>query len=160
VAGPQFAASATVLQIQGLAMIATFVLAGWSFALLSLRRYRGLLVANASAFVVSCSLTLVLAGTDGAEGAAVATVAAETALAVGLLAVLVRGYPQLRPSAKVVVKVVLAALPAIALALLPDVPSVVRALLALGAYGLVIAATRAVPAEVLELIPYRPRKNA
>ena len=39
VAGPEFAASAGLL-IQGLAFIASFLVAGWSFALLSLKRYR------------------------------------------------------------------------------------------------------------------------
>lgn len=153
VGGAKYAASAGVLQIQGTAMIASFVLAGWSFALLSLKRYRSLLVVNFVALVVSTVLTLVLAGSDGAHGAAIATVCGESALAVGSLIALTRGHPELRPKLAVIAKVALSAAPAVVLALLSGVPSIVRALLALAVYGLLILLTRAVPREVLELLP-------
>ena len=52
----------------------------------------------------------------------------------------------------------MAAVPAVVLALLPGVPSLVRALLALLAYGLVIVLTRAVPEEAIELLPARMRR--
>lgn len=157
IAGPKYAASAGVLQIQGIAMLASFVLAGWSFALLSLKRYRALLAVNLLALVVSFVLTLVLAGADGARGAAIATLCGESTLAVASLIVLVRGHPALRPRLTVAVKVLASAAPAAALALLPGVPSIVRALLALLVYGVLILATRAVPGEVLELLPLRGR---
>jgi O-antigen/teichoic acid export membrane protein len=156
VAGPKYAGAAAVLRIQGLAMIASFVLAGWSFALLSLKRYRGLLLANAAALAVSCALTLTLAAVHGARGAAVATLGGEGTLAAGTLFVLVLGHPELRPPLGILPKVALAAAPATVLALATDLPSLVRALLALGAYGLLIALMRAVPKELTELIP-RPR---
>ena len=159
VAGPQYNASAEVLQIQGTALIATFVLAGWSFALLSLKRYRGVLLANLAAFLVSCSATIVLAGSHGATGAAVATVCGESVLALGLLVALLHGHPELRPKLGILLKVALSSAPAVALALLPGVPSPLRMLLALGAYGLLILLTRAVPAEVLELLPARARRG-
>ena len=158
VAGPKYAASAEVLQIQGIALIATFVLAGWGYALLAMERYREVLLANLIAFLVSCAATLSLAGTHGAVGAAVATVCGETVLAVGSLVVLVRGHRELRPRLGIVLKVALAAVPAVVLALLPGVPSLVRALLALLAYGLVIVLTRAVPEEAIELLPARMRR--
>jgi O-antigen/teichoic acid export membrane protein len=158
VAGPKYAASAEVLQIQGIALIATFVLAGWGYALLAMKRYKEVLLANLIAFLVSCAATLALAGTHGAVGAAVATVCGETVLAVGSLVVLVRGHRELRPRLGIVVKVVLAAAPAVVLALLPGVPSLARALLALLAYGLVIVLTRAVPEEAIELLPARMRR--
>ena len=158
VAGPKYAASAEVLQIQGIALIATFVLAGWGYALLAMERYREVLLANLIAFLVSCAATLSLAGTHGAVGAAVATVCGETVLAVGSLVVLVRGHRELRPRLGIVLKVTLAAVPAVVLALLPGVPSLVRALLALLAYGLVIVLTRAVPEEAIELLPARMRR--
>jgi O-antigen/teichoic acid export membrane protein len=153
VAGPEYVASAEVLQIQGFALIATFAFAGWSFALLSLQRYKSVLLANLLAFVVSCSLTIVLASSHGATGAAAATLCGESVLAIGLLVGLVRTRRELRPKLGIVLKVFLAAAPAVALALLAGVPSLVRTLLALCAYGLVIVLTRAVPPEVLELLP-------
>jgi O-antigen/teichoic acid export membrane protein len=160
VAGPKYAASAGVLQVQGLALVATFVLAGWSYALLSLKRYRGVLGANLAAFVVSCSVTSMLAASDGAAGAAVATICGEGVLALGLLLALVRGHPELRPRLGIVVKVALAAAPAVAVALSSAVPSAPRMLLALGVYGLLIMLTRAVPGEVVELLPAGLRRPA
>jgi O-antigen/teichoic acid export membrane protein len=158
VAGPKYAAAAEVLQIQGLALIATFVLAGWGYALLAMKRYKEVLLANLIAFLVSGAATLALASTHGAVGAAVATVCGETVLAVGSLVVLVRGHRELRPRLGIVLKVVLAAAPAVVLALLPGVPSLARALLALLAYGVVIVLTRAVPEEAIELLPARMRR--
>jgi O-antigen/teichoic acid export membrane protein len=158
VAGPEYAASAEVLQIQGVALVATFVLAGWGYALLAMKRYKEVLLANLLAFLVSCAATLTLASSHGAVGAAVATVCGETVLAVGSLVVLVRGHRELRPRLGIVLKVVLAAAPAVVLALLPGVPSLARALLALLAYGVVIVLTRAVPEEALELLPARMRR--
>jgi O-antigen/teichoic acid export membrane protein len=158
IAGPAFAGSAAVLRIQGIALIATFVLGGWSFALLSLKRYRGLLLANLAAFVTSASLTIVLAGSHGARGAAVATLCGESVLALGSLLALVHGSPELRPKLGIVLKVALAAAPGVALALESSAPSLLRALLALAAYALLIVLTRAAPAELLELLPARLRR--
>jgi O-antigen/teichoic acid export membrane protein len=158
VAGGKYAGSVAVLQIQGLALVASFVVAGWSFALLSLKLYRGVLLTNLAAFVVSCGLTIVLAASDGAKGAAIATLCGETVLALGSLLALVRRHPELRPKLVIVGKVALATAPGVALALLPGVPSLVRMLLALAAYALVIMLTRAVPEEILALLPGRPRR--
>jgi O-antigen/teichoic acid export membrane protein len=155
VAGPSFAGSAPVLEILGAAMIATFVLSGWSFALLSLQHHRGLLIANAIAFVVSCALTATLASANGAQGAAVATLCGETALAVGVLIALVSRHPELRPGLRVAFKVALAAAPAAVLATVPDVSSLVRALLALAAYAVLLLLTRAVPPELMEIVSQR-----
>jgi O-antigen/teichoic acid export membrane protein len=152
VAGPKFAGAAGVLRIQGLAMIASFLVAGWGFALLSLKLYRSLLLANAAAFVVSCAMTLALAHTHGARGAAVATVCGEAVLAGGSLLALLRGQPALRPELAVVPKVLLAAAPGVAIALASGLPSLVSALLALAVYALLLGLTRAVPREILEVV--------
>jgi O-antigen/teichoic acid export membrane protein len=155
VAGHSFAGAAEVLRIQGLAMIASFILTGWSFALLALQRHRGLLLANGAAFVVSCVLTLVLASSHGATGAAVATLCGESALAACLLAALMSAHPELRPKLGVLLKVALAAAPGAVLALVPDLPSVVRALLAVLVYAVILLLTRALPAELMQLITRR-----
>jgi hypothetical protein len=140
-------------------LIASFVVAGWSFALLSLKLYKGVLLVNLAAFLVSCSLTIVLAGSDGARGAAIATICGEGVLALGSLLVLVHGRPELRPKLGIVLKVALAAAPAVVLALLPDLPSLVCALLALLLYGVLIVLLRAVPSEIVELLPLRLRSR-
>ncbi|HEV3046252.1 MAG TPA: hypothetical protein VGY13_02725 [Solirubrobacteraceae bacterium] len=155
VAGPRYAGSAAVLEIQGLALIATFVLGGWNLALVSLERYASLVRANLVALAVSVSLTVLLAGAHGARGAALATVCGESVLALGTLFALVRAAPEFRPRPAVLAKVAGAAVSATALALAPDLPSLARLALALGAYGLVIGLTRAMPRELLELLPAR-----
>ena len=158
VAGAKYAASAEVLQIQGIALVATFVLAGWGYALLAMKRYKQVLLANLVAFIVSCASTLALASSHGAVGAALATVCGETVLAAGSLVVLVRGHREMRPKLGIVLKVALAAAPAAVLALFPELPSLARALLALLAYALVIVLSGAVPEEAIELLPERMRR--
>jgi O-antigen/teichoic acid export membrane protein len=155
VAGREFAASTEVLQIQGIALIASFVVAGWSYALLSLERYRQVLLVNLAAFIVSCSATITLASGDGATGAAVATLCGETVLALGTLLALAHGRSEFRPKLTILLKVTLAAAPAAVVALVPDLSSLVRGLLALAVYALVITLTRATPREITELIPRR-----
>jgi O-antigen/teichoic acid export membrane protein len=73
VGGPKYAGSVPVLRIQGIALAASFMVAGWGFALLTIKRYRPLLIVNAVALIVSCALTLALATSHGATGAASAT---------------------------------------------------------------------------------------
>ncbi|HTR88924.1 MAG TPA: oligosaccharide flippase family protein [Solirubrobacteraceae bacterium] len=158
VAGPHFAGAAEALQVQGLALIASFLLAGWGYALLSLRRHRGLLFANGAALAVSATLTIALASVDGARGAALATVCGESVLALGYLIALVSGDREFRPRLGVVAKVVVAGAPAAALALVPDIPSLVRAIAVLALYGVLIVALRATPPEIFELLPARMRR--
>jgi O-antigen/teichoic acid export membrane protein len=154
IAGPQFAGAAAVLRIQGIAMIASFLIAGWGFGLISTKRYGSLLLVNALAFAVSCALTLTLAPSHGARGAALATVCGEAVLAGALLIALVRSQPLFRPQLAIVPKVALAAAPAVAIALLATgLSSLARALLALAAFALIVAVTRAIPEEITELIP-------
>ncbi|HEY2180633.1 MAG TPA: oligosaccharide flippase family protein [Solirubrobacteraceae bacterium] len=157
IAGPKFAAATSVLQIQGIALLASFAVAGWSFALLSLRRYKGVLLTNLAAFAVSCGLTVALASSDGAKGAAIATLCGESTLAVGSLLALVHGRPDLRPKLTIVAKLAIAGAPAVVVALVPDLSSLVRALLAVVVYGVLVVLTRALPTELIELLPARLR---
>ena len=158
VAGRKYAGAVPVLQIQGFALMASFLLAPWGYVLLSLRRHRGLLVANASALAMSATLTLLLAHTDGARGAAIATLCGESTLAIGYLLALMRVGREYRPPLAVVGKVVVAAAPATALALVPGLTSLLRTIAALLVYALAIAAVRALPVELLELLPARMRR--
>lgn len=163
ITGPQFseyAGSVTVLQIQGIALAASFMVAGSGYALLTLSRYRGLLAVNAMALAVSCVLTLVLARSDGAEGAAIATLCGETTLAVGCALVLGAGDPDLRPSLARAPRVVVAAVPAIVLMLTLNLPSIALTAIVLSSYALAIVLTRAMPPEIAELIPRRTARKA
>jgi O-antigen/teichoic acid export membrane protein len=88
--------AASVLRIQGLAVTATFLAVACSFPLLSLRRYRALLVANALGLAVALAVSLALVPGLRAHGAAIATVAAELTLAATAAAALTRAQPGLR----------------------------------------------------------------
>ncbi len=155
VAGPHYAGAASVLAIQAWAMVASFVVAGWSFGLLSLHKHRSLLITNLLSLVVSVVLTLVLAAGDGAQGAAIATIGCEATLAVSTLAALTRRRPAYRPQAAVMLKVAAAAGLAAAAAFVPDLPSLVAALVAMAVYAVVVLALGAVPGELRELLPGR-----
>ncbi len=158
IAGPRFAGAVPVLRIQGVTMIVSFVIAGWGFALISIKRHSGLLAANGAALVVSCALTLSLAATHGARGAAWATLGGELTLAAGSLIALVRGHPEFRPRLAILPKVAFAAVPGVILLIATDLSSLVQALLAVAAYGLLVILSGAVPKEIDELIP-RPRRR-
>ncbi len=162
-AGPKFheyEGSIPVLRILGVAMIASFLSAGWGFALLSTKSYRPLLVVNAAALLVSCVLTLILASTYGGTGAAVAVLCGETTLAAGNLLALARAHPDLRPRLAVIPKVFIATAPAAVLAVVLDLSSLVNTAIVLAVFALLIVLTRAVPKEVVELLPLSRRRGA
>jgi len=157
IAGPKFAPAAAVLRIQGLALIATFMGAVLGYALLSLGRYREVLLINLAVLVLSGVLTSVLASSYGAVGAASATTAVEV-LYTGMLAVAVlRAGARPQISVAGAPRAVLAALLG-ALALVPaNLPSIARPVLALAVYCSALLVLGAVPKELLEQIP-RPRR--
>jgi O-antigen/teichoic acid export membrane protein len=159
VAGSEFEPAVDVLRIQGAALLATFLLATGSYALLSLARYRALVTVNALALVVSAVLTLTLAPTLGAEGAAIATLCGESVLAVASGIAVVRAHRDLRPSFQALPATLLAAACGAALALVPSLPDLARVMLAAAGYGAVLAALGAIPAEVREAVGGRVRRH-
>jgi O-antigen/teichoic acid export membrane protein len=152
VAGEAFEGSVDVLRIQGPAILGTFLLATWGFALLSLRRYRELIACNAVALTVAAGVTVVLVPAHGAVGAAIATTAAELTLAAGYLLALARGPSRLRVSLAVYPRLALAVALALAPALLLDVSDAVAVGLATGVYFAVLKVTGAIPADVLRAL--------
>jgi O-antigen/teichoic acid export membrane protein len=160
VGGQEYAAAAGALQIEGVALLASFVLAGWGFGLLSLHRHRTILLANVLALVVSAVLTLILARTHGARGAALASVCGETTLAVFYLVGLIRADRALRPKLGAAARVALAAAPPVALSLLLRLPALLEPLAALALFVVLIVVLRAVPDELYELIPPARRRSA
>ena len=108
VGGPRFGPSVPVLQIQGLAVVTSFMVALFGSMLLALRLFRSLVWSNAIAVAVATVLSLALIPPFGARGAAVAPTAAEACLAIAYYV----GLRRARPA----VKVSLSLLPRIALA--------------------------------------------
>jgi O-antigen/teichoic acid export membrane protein len=159
VAGQEYAGAAGALRIEGGVLLASFVLAGWGFGLLALHRHRVMLLANLAALAVSVVLTVILARTDGARGAALASVCGETTLALLYLGGLVRGSPELRPKLGAAVKIVLAAIPALAVALVPGLSQLLQPIAALALFAVLILLLRAVPSEIYELIPPGLRRS-
>lgn len=160
VAGPKFGPSVDVLRIQGFALIATFVGALLGYALLSLGRYREVLLINLSVLLASGVLTGVLASRFGALGAASATTTVEV-LYTGMLAVAVlragtRPQVSFARMPRAVLSAVLGALALVP----PDLPNLVRPLLAIAIYSGCLLALGAVPRELLEQIPGRRRSLA
>lgn len=154
VAGPGFEESAGVLRIQGVALMASFLLASWGFGLAALHRHRALVVTNAIALATTTGLALVLIPAAGAEGGAIAGLAGELALTLGYGIALMGPSPELRASPAIVPKVALATGLA-ALAALLGLPELAAAAIASCVYLAVLLATRAIPRELYEALPGR-----
>jgi O-antigen/teichoic acid export membrane protein len=161
VAGNAYAGAVPVVRVQSLALLFTSVLTGWAFALLSLERFRGLLIANAVAFTVSCVLTIALASANGARGAATASLCGELVLASGYLAVLLRSHPEMRLRARptFLLKVLVATLPTAVLMLATDLPSVLMAIAGLATYGALLLVMKALPPELADSLLRRRSAN-
>jgi O-antigen/teichoic acid export membrane protein len=155
VAGPHFDPSVAVLRIQALALLGTFLAAVWGFALLSLHRHSALLIANAVVLVVSSALALTLVPAHGAQGAAVATVAGESVLAIGYAAFLMSHRPDLRVSMSVVPRVAMASALALSPLLVASLGPIVQVTASTAIYAVTLAVLRAIPPEVSHLIRRR-----
>jgi O-antigen/teichoic acid export membrane protein len=140
-------AAVSVLQIQGLVLTASFVSASSMFGLLALRRYRQMLIATSSALALNIALGLILIPDLGARGGAIADVATETVMAVGLTFALIQAVPRHGITAEIVPAVLLALTVAAAAWLLP-VGSVARVGLATVLYFGILLITGAIPDEV------------
>jgi O-antigen/teichoic acid export membrane protein len=154
VAGPDFVDAAPALRIQGVTLLASFLLAPIGFALLSIHAHRRILVVNVLAFVVTVAAVAGLAGSLGPEGAAIGTVIGEWTLALGYLIALRRESPQTVPSLRAPERAVAAAVPCLLFALAP-IPSGLAAVCGLAVYAVLVLLVRAVPEELLELLPRR-----
>jgi O-antigen/teichoic acid export membrane protein len=153
VAGAGFEGAIPALRLQAWALLASFVLAPAAFALLSLRLHRQIAGANLLALATSAVLTLLLAPEEGATGAGVATLVGESVLMLTTLGLLVHARPDLRPHLGVVVKTALALGAGLAAALLSGLPALPATIIAVAVYTGVVLATRAVPAELRDLLP-------
>jgi O-antigen/teichoic acid export membrane protein len=132
VAGPKFGPAIAVLRIQSVAMVGLFVAFAATFGLLSIRRYRDLLWITLIGLAANTGLTLALAPSLGARGAAIASATTEVLLGAAAVWLLIRAPGGVRLSLAGVPRVALAAGLAIATALtgLPPV--------ALGVLGTVV----------------------
>ena len=157
VAGSDFVDAAPALRIQGATLLASFLLAPIGFALLSIHAHRGILAANIVAFGVTIGSVAALATTLGPEGAALGTVVGEWTLGLGYLIALRRESPGTVPSFRTAARALAAAAACLPFALLP-IPSWTAGICGVAAYALLVLMVRAVPEELLDLLPRRARR--
>ena len=154
-AGRKYADAVAVLRVQGIALLASFLVALGGYALLSLRRHRALLITNGLALATAVALTLALAPGHGAVGTAYANLAGEAVLVGGYFLALRRGEDGARISLELLPRVALAAAAGVAVALLVQASPLLGAALAGAAYVAGLVLLRAVPAEILEALRAR-----
>ena len=151
-AGAEGEPAVEVLQIQSIAIGATFLHAATGFPLLGLKMYRETLIANLSSLVVAVALTLILAPDMGARGAAIAAVCAEVMLAIVQAWMLLRAPDAPRLPIATLAIGALCAGAAIAAGLLTPAHSVVQTAVGVAVYLGLLGVTRQFPGEARELV--------
>lgn len=152
--GPGFAPAVPVLRLQALALLGGFLGTTYSYTLLSLHMHGSLLRVTLAGLVLSIALSAALVPRLGAEGASLAAIVCEFAVAGGYLLALVRGHRHLRPRASTLPRVALAAAAAVSVMLL-GLPSIVLWALASAIFVGLLLALRAFPPELLHVLPGR-----
>jgi O-antigen/teichoic acid export membrane protein len=156
VAGDSGQGSVAVLRILAIGVLATFLVAAWGFVLLSLERYRDLVIANASVLLLAVVLSIVLIPAFGAEGSGAVTASLEICLAAAYGVLIARRRPDLVPSVAIVPKVALALAAAFAVGIpLLAVHPVVATATGAGAYAAVLWVLKAIPPELLAALRRR-----
>lgn len=153
IGGSSFRPAAQVLAFQGIGLGAMFVNVACGYGLLSLGLYRTILAINSSSLLLNIVIVSILTSLDGARGAAIGTGITEIVVALVQAWAFTRSGHSLRPSLSVLPRVLLAG----AIAILPlffgGVPTVARLVLSTVAFIVVATVTRAIPDEVLNLLP-------
>jgi len=156
IGGAKFQPSVEVLEILGAGAAGTFLVATWSFALLTLRLYRELIWINGVAVLLAVGLSAILIPADAARGAGIVTATLEVSLALAYGAVLSIRHPDLRPSLAQVPRVLLAFALAFGVAEVVPVYSLLAVLIGVLVLVVMLFALRVVPAEFLQAIRRRP----
>ncbi len=144
-----------VLRIQGAAVIATFVAVACGFPLLTLRRYRAVLASNLLALAISATLTLALAPSLGARGAAIAALLAEAGLAISQVVMLGRTAPDVALPVLAVAVAALAGGAAVLVGILVPVHPLIGIVLASAVYFALLKLLGRFPPEVREILAGR-----
>lgn len=156
VAGADFEPAISVLQIQAGALLSGFLAITGALALVSLHRHVALLLGNLVGLVAIIVLTATLVPHYGADGAAIAMLAADSGLVV-LYGVVLFGSRIVRYDLQLVPRIAVAGLASAALVLTPleRIPLVVTAT---AVYWAVLMLLRGLPHEVIDaLLRREPR---
>ncbi len=144
-----------VLRIQGAAVVATFLAVACGFPLLTMRRYRAVLFSNLGALVISAALTLALAPSLGARGAAIAALVAELGLAISQAVMLKRASPNVELRASTAAIVVGIGAAAAALGIVLPIHPLLAVLVASVVYFALLRLFGRFPPEVREILSSR-----
>jgi O-antigen/teichoic acid export membrane protein len=148
----EFSGSVAVLRILGAGIPATFLVATWSYALLSLQAYRPLVLANAVAVAVAVVLCVTLIPSLGARGSAVVAASLEIILATVYAVILGRIGDAASLDRGRMARMVLAFGAAYAAGLLLPGPPVLRTIYALVVLMLGVVGLRLFPEEFVEML--------
>lgn len=159
IGGPAYESHVDVLRILSIALLGTFVICARGYPLLSLDRLHAILASNAVALAIVLVLGVPLISVYGAEGAAIALVAAELTLAACYEFALSRGQPERRLTIGFVTRVAAVALAAGAVAIALALTSLASAVVGLAVYALALLALRLIPVEIREAL-FRHRHPA
>ena len=145
-----------MLQIQGPAIIASFLVAVWAGGLYAVHAQRQLVIAGLVGIASVTVLTAILGSSQGARGAAIAMTASEILFAGVCGVLLMRTRPHLRVDVKVVPKIALAlALGAGGALASSGPPPVALVALASLVYLGVVVLTKAIPVDVWQALRRR-----
>ncbi len=150
--GGTFSGSVDVLRILGAGIPATFLVATWSYALLSLQAYRPLVAANTFAVVVAIILCITLIPWLGARGSAVVTASLEIVLSAVYAVILRRLGDTAALDRRRLGRMILAFAVAYAVGLLLPGPSVLRTAAALVTLAVGVVTLRLFPGELLDMV--------
>jgi O-antigen/teichoic acid export membrane protein len=150
VAGPDFAPAADVLRLHAVALLASFAAAVFGYTLLSLRRHAAVLAMNAGALGAMAIAGTLLTRSNGAEGAAAATILSELVLGVvGAIMLRRTGALSAPLSLRVIPRLAVAGAVAVAIPVALSLPALPAAVIGTAVFGALALALRAVPDEVL-----------
>jgi O-antigen/teichoic acid export membrane protein len=147
VAGGQGRGAVSVLRIQGAVLTVSFISASSALTLISMRRFRPMIVTSACALALNVVLDLVLVPALGARGGALADVITETIAAIVLTAVVIHAVPRHGITGSVLPPLLLAGGLSATVLLLP-IGSVARVVVATVVYFGVLLLTGSVPSEL------------
>jgi O-antigen/teichoic acid export membrane protein len=160
IAGRRFEPSVDVLRVQSIALLISFAATPLTYAMLSLKLHRAILVLSSAALAANVAFVAVLGSRHGAMGAAAGTVGGEVVGFSVAWIVLRRRAPEVAPRAAAGMRVAPAVAAGLAIALVPGLPAAIAAVLGLAVFAGVAFTTRAVPEELLTALGSRGRSAA
>jgi O-antigen/teichoic acid export membrane protein len=147
VAGKQGHAAVPVLRIQALVLTLSFISASSALTLISLRRFRPMILVSSSGLLLNVVLGLALVPSLGARGGALADVLTEAVVAAALTTIVVREGPRRRIGFSLAAPLALATALAGAVVLLP-IGAVAHVAAATIVYFGVLVLTGSIPVEL------------